>query len=132
MIAKREWTQPAPSPATGRSVGLVMGHRLTLELDDDDVTAELRKLGIWPKVADEVRLGRSWLVAYPTKDGLSVFLWLGKPGDSGFARFYLEGVAPVCPASLQLLASLRGMVKKFDREEYFDQASLQPPTGHGC
>ena len=132
MIARREWILPASTGPTGRVVGHVMGHRLTLEVDDAVITAELRKRGVWSKVEDEVRLGRSWLLAYPTEQGLDVFMWLGKTGDSGFSLYHLAGVAPVCPASLQLLTSLRGMVGSIDREEYFEKGGSQASRERGC
>jgi hypothetical protein len=132
MIARREWIKPAPPAPRGRVVGHVMGHRLTLELDDAVITAELRKRGVGGKVENEVRQGRSWLLAYPTEHGLDVCLWLGKAGDSGFACYHLAGVAPVCTASLRLLTSLRGMVGVIDHEEYFEKGSSQPSLEPGC
>ncbi len=132
MIAKRGWIVTGPAVATGKLVGAVLGHRLTLQLDDAIVTAELRRRGFWSRVEDEVRLGRSWILADPTEHGLDVFMWLGKAGDAGLALFHLEGVTPACPASMQLLALLRGMIERIDREEYFEKVGPQAGAGPEC
>jgi hypothetical protein len=116
----------------GKLIGHVRGHRLLLELDDTVITAELRKRGVWGLVEHEVRLGRSWLLAYPTEQGLDVFLWLGKAGDSGFALYQLEGVTPVCPASFQLLTALRGTIKKIDRQELFEMGDSRSADETKC
>lgn len=132
MIARPEWTGPGVFVLPSRLEGIFSGHRLTLERDDAIITATLRKLGLWPKVKDEVRFGRSWLLAYPSETALDVFVWLGKPGDSGFLHYHLEGVTPMTPACFQLLASLRGMVKKIDRTEYYELGDLRVSMGGGC
>jgi hypothetical protein len=121
MIDNTKQSAAVPCMAFGRIVGNVMGYPLSIQLDDDVIVAELRKRGHWAKVRAEIRMGRSWVLADPTDQGFDAFVWFGQPGDSGFAHYHLAGAAPMSPATLALLCSLRRTVKIVDSSAYFEK-----------